>query len=134
MTIVEELRQNRESGSKRLEAEYKAGLMTLARRFCADESDAAELVNRTFSAVVEGIDDYLEQSAFFAWMCQILTNIHSTDVRRKSNQTVVYPGDVPDTTDEKATTRIEEEVDAPPTTRASSTPPPPGCRTSSSPS
>ncbi len=112
MTIVEELRQNRESGSKRLEAEYKAGLMTLARRFCADESDAAELVNRTFSAVVEGINDYLEQSAFFAWMCQILTNIHSMDVRRKSNRTVVYPGDVPDTTDEKSANRIEEEVDA----------------------
>ena len=33
MTIVEELRQNRESGARRLEAEYKAGLMTLARRF-----------------------------------------------------------------------------------------------------
>ena len=92
MDIVEELRQNRESGAKRLEAEYKAGLMTLARRFCADESDAAELVNRTFAAVVEGIDDYLEQSAFFAWMCQILTNIHSVDVRRKSNRTVVYSG------------------------------------------
>ena len=112
MTIVEELRQNRESGAKRLEAEYKAGLMALARRFCDDESDAAELVNRTFAAVVEGIDDYLEQSAFFGWMSQILVNIHSTDVRRKSNRTVVYPGEVPEACDETATGRIDGEVDA----------------------
>ncbi len=66
MDIVEELRQNRESGARRLEAEYKAGLMALARRFCADESDAEELLNSTFATVVENIDDYIEQSAFFA--------------------------------------------------------------------
>ena len=83
MDIVEELRKDRESGAKRLEAEYKAGLMTLARRFCRDPGDAEELVNRTFAAVVNGIDDYLEQSAFFGWMCQILSNLHCKDCRRK---------------------------------------------------
>ena len=64
-TIVDELRRHRESGARRLEGEYRAGLMTLARRFCADEGDAEELVNRTFAAVIEGIDSYVEQSAFF---------------------------------------------------------------------
>ena len=39
MSIVEEIRQDRENGAKRLESEYKAGLMALARRFCVDESD-----------------------------------------------------------------------------------------------
>ena len=112
MTIIEELRQNRESGARRLEAEYKAGLMTLARRFCVDEGDAAELVNRTFAAVVEGIDDYLEQSAFFAWMCQILTNIHSLDTRRMSHRNVVYPGTVPETPDEGAQEEIYRNLDA----------------------
>ena len=111
MDIVEELRQNRESGARRLETEYKAGLMTLARRFCQDSGDAEELVNRTFAAVVEGIDDYLEQSAFFAWMCQILTNIHSMDVRRKSNQNIIYPGIVPDTPDEEANEEIYRNLD-----------------------
>ena len=84
MTIVEEIRKDRESGAKRLEAEYKAGLMTLARRFCTDPSDAEELVNATFAAVVDNIDNYLEQSAFFGWMCQILTNIYTMDSRRTS--------------------------------------------------
>ena len=50
MTIVEELRKDRESGARRLESEYKAGLMILARRLYADPSDAEELVNRTFAA------------------------------------------------------------------------------------
>ena len=112
MDIVEEIRTNRENGARRLEAEYKAGLMTLARRFCHDSGDAEELVNRTFAAVVEGIDDYLEQSAFFAWMCQILTNIHSMDVRRKSNQNEVYPGVVPDIEDEGAQEAIYNNLDA----------------------
>ena len=86
MTIVEELRIDRESGARRLEAEYKAGLMTPARRFCVNETDAEDLVYRTFSAIVEGIDDYLEQSAFFGWMCQFLSNLHGKDVRKKSRQ------------------------------------------------
>ena len=111
MTIVEELRQNRESGAKRLESEYKAGLLTLARNFCVDESDAEELVNRTFAAVVEGIDDYLEQSAFFAWMCQILKNIHAVDIRRKSNQNVICKEDLPDFPDDEAADKILRDVD-----------------------
>ena len=112
MTIVEELRQNRESGARRLVAEYKAGLMTLARRFYADPGDAEELVNATFAAVVDSIDNYLEQSAFFGWMCQILTNIYTMDVRRKSNQTVSCPGVVPDCPDYAAQEAIYDNLDA----------------------
>ena len=112
MDIVEEIRRDRENGAKRLIAEYKAGLMTLARRFCHDPGDAEELVNRTFAAVVDGIDDYLEQSAFFAWMCQILTNIHTRDTRRKSNSEVVYPGVVPEAEDEDAQEAIYTNLDA----------------------
>ena len=113
LSIVEELRTNRESGARRLESEYKAGLMTLARRLCADEGDAEELVNRTFADVVEGIDDYLEQSAFFGWMCKILENRFAKDMRRKSNQTVVTDGEaVDDAADENGADRIFQGVDA----------------------
>ena len=112
MTIVDELRENRESGAKRLESEYKAGLLSLARKFCADEGDAEELVNRTFAAVIEGIDDYLEQSAFFGWMCQILTNIHAKDNRRKSAGNVIYSADVPDISDESGGDVVYQKVDA----------------------
>ena len=112
MDIVEEIRQDRERGAQRLESEYKAGLMALARRFCADSSDAEELVNATFATVIDNIDGYLEQSAFFAWMCQILTSLHSRNVRRKSAQNIMYPGDVPDVLDENAQGAIYDHLDA----------------------
>ena len=112
MDIVEELRQDREKGARRLESEYKAGLMSLAQRFCHDSGDAEELVNRTFAAVVEGIDDYLEQSAFFAWMCQILTNIHAKDCRRKSHELETFPGNVPDIADDSAEGQVYKALDA----------------------
>ena len=113
LSIVEELRTNRESGARRLEAEYKAGLMTIARRLCADEGDAEELVNSTFADVIEGIDDYLEQSAFFGWMCKILENRFAKEKRRKSNQTVVADGEAVNVAvDEDGAERIFQGVDA----------------------
>ena len=111
MDIVEEIRQDREKGAKMLESEYKAGLMALARRFCPNPSDAEELVNATFATVVANIDDYLEQSAFFAWMCQILTSLHTRNIRRKSNQEIVFPGTVADAVDEAAEEEIYRNLD-----------------------
>ncbi len=111
MDIVEEIRQNRESGSRRLVGEYKAGLMSLARQFCTDESDAEELVNATFAKVVENIDDYFEKSAFFAWMCSILTNLFNQSVRRKSRKMEVFSGVTPDAVDESAQDEIFRNLD-----------------------
>ena len=112
-SIVEEIRNNREKGAKLLESEYKAGLMSLARRFCNDESDAEELVNRTFAIVVEKIDSYLEQSAFFGWMSRILINCYSKDVRRKSNEMEFCDAQLPeDAQDDEASARVFREVDA----------------------
>ncbi len=113
MTIVDEIRQDPQRGAKRLESEYRAGLTTLARRFCADEGDAAELVNRTFAEVLSGIDRYAEQSAFFGWMSRILVNLHTKDIRRKSNGTVFADADLPEAEpDPEAESRIYREVDA----------------------
>jgi RNA polymerase sigma factor (sigma-70 family) len=111
MDIVEELRKDRENGAKRLVSEYKAGLMSLARRFYKNESDAEELVNATFAKVVANIDDYLEQSAFFAWMCQILTNEFRDSVKRKSNKVEIYPGVLPDVADDDAQEEIFRNLD-----------------------
>ena len=112
-SIVDEIRNDREKGAKLLESEYKAGLMSLARRFCSDESDAEELVNRTFAIVIERIDSYLEQSAFFGWMSRILVNCYSKDVRRKSNEMEFCDAELPeDAQDEDASARVFREVDA----------------------
>ena len=112
MTIVEEIRNDPQQGAKRLDSEYRAGLTTLARRICHDDGDAAELVNHTFAEVIANIDRYAEQSAFFGWMSKFLVNLHAKEKRRRSNQMLVFPGEVPECVDEDATERIYREVDA----------------------
>ena len=44
--IVDEIRKDRENGAKRLEIEYKAGLMAFARRFCANEAEVCARLAR----------------------------------------------------------------------------------------
>ena len=112
MTIAEEIRRDPQLGAKRLESEYRAGLTTLARRLCHDPGDAAELVNRTFAEAIANIDTYAEQSAFFAWISKILVNLNAKEKRRESNQTVTYPGIVPDVIDEDAQEAIYANLDA----------------------
>ena len=85
--------------------------MAFARRFCNDESEAEALVYRTFSEVIAGINGYTEQSAFFGWMCKILVNCHANDIRRRSNQTIVNAGTLPELEDDGAT-RVVEAIDA----------------------
>ena len=109
--IVDEIRKDRENGAKRLESEYKAGLMAFAKRFCADDAEAEALVYRTFAEVVAGIDSYTEKSAFFGWMCKILINCHANDIRRRSNQDTVYVETVPEMPDDGAS-RVVEAIDA----------------------
>ncbi len=113
MDIVEELRTDREKGARHLESEFRVGLMSLARRLCRNESDAEELVNSTFAEVVESIDNYVEQSAFFAWMCRILVRRHSRDTRRKINDKIVCdPNALEAAIDDDAQEAIYREVDA----------------------
>ncbi len=112
MDIVEEIRLDKERGAQRLVSEYRAGLMSLAIRFCHDAGDAEELVNRTFAEVISGIDGFLEQSAFFTWMCQILINLHAKDIRRRSSSNEIPTGELPDVADESAEGGVFRELDA----------------------
>lgn len=110
--LIEELKQNRELGAKRLVGEYRAGLLVLAQRLCNDTGDAEELVNRTFAAAIDGIDGFLAQSSFFTWLCQILVNLNANDTRRKSSTNEIYPGDLPEVADETAKDEVYRALDA----------------------
>ena len=112
MDIIEELRQNRESGARRLVIEYKAGLMVVARRFYLNESDAEEAVNATFAKIIENINGFLEQSSLFTWMCQILVNEFRKSVRRKSNRMEILPDEMPEVEDDTACKAIYDNLDA----------------------
>ena len=113
MDIVEELRSNRENGARRLEAEYKAGLMALARRFFENECDAEELVNRTLAEAIANIDSLISRPALFGWMCQILVDCHAKDNRRKSRSVEAADSEAVEIAmDEDAEARLFREVDA----------------------
>ena len=107
MSIADEIAKDRENGAKLLEKEYKEGLISFAKRFCADDSDAEALVYRTFAEVVARIDGYTEKQAFFGWMCKILLNCRANETRRKSNSTVIPMAELPDAPDDSAAQAFE---------------------------
>lgn len=107
MSIADEIAKDRENGAKLLEKEYKEGLVSFARRFCANDSDAEALVYRTFAEVVARIDGYTEKQAFFGWMCKILLNCRANETRRKSNSTVIPMAELPDVPDDNAMQTFE---------------------------
>lgn len=111
MSIADEIAKDRENGAKLLEKEYKEGLISFAKRFCADDSDAEALVYRTFAEVVARIDGYTEKQAFFGWMCKILLNCRANETRRKSNSTVIPMAELPDVPDDN-TMQTFEAIDA----------------------
>ena len=111
MSIEKEILKDPETGAKLLEKEYKAGLISFARRLCPDDSEAEALVYRTFAEVVEGIDGYTEKQAFFGWMCKILVNCRANETRRKSNKTVIPMAELPDAPDDSAS-QVFNAIDA----------------------
>ena len=111
MSIEEEILKDPETGAKLLEKEYKAGLVSFAKRLCPDDSDAEALVYRTFAEVVKGIGGYTEKQAFFGWMCKILVNCRANELRRKSNKTVIPMAELPDAPDDSAS-KVFNAIDA----------------------
>lgn len=111
MSIDKEILKDPETGAKLLEKEYKAGLISFARRLCPDDSEAEALVYRTFAEVVKGIDGYTDKQAFFGWMCKILVNCRANETRRKSNKTVVPMAELPDAPDDSAS-QVFRAIDA----------------------
>ena len=81
VSIVEAIRKDRAAGSERLVVEYKDRLYGIAFGLCGNAAEAEDLVFRTFEQVIEKIDGYREEEAFFAWMHTILLNYYRMSVR-----------------------------------------------------
>ena len=80
-SIVELIRKDRRTGAERLVAEYKDRLYGIAFGLCGNAAEAEDLVFRTFEQVIDKIDGYREDEAFFAWMHTILLNYYRMSVR-----------------------------------------------------
>lgn len=99
MQIWEEIQADPEKGAERLVAEYGERLYATAFRICLNETDAEDLVQRTFVQVMRRIGSFKGDSSFFTWMCAILVNFRRMDVRRKAANALVFDEerlDVPD--------------------------------------
>jgi DNA-directed RNA polymerase specialized sigma24 family protein len=77
MEIYEQIRTDREAGTRRLVAEYRARLQAAAYLLCADEHEAEDLVFRTFERAILKIDDFRPTGSFYYWIYTILLNFQA---------------------------------------------------------
>ena len=101
LDIWEELRTDRESGARRLVAEYGNRLYAAALLLCKNTADAEELVFRTFEQAVGHVAKYEPKGDFFSWLYVIMRNFRLMDLRKNAPEIlpVGAPQDLPDVPD-----------------------------------
>ena len=77
-----EIGSDSERGARRLVAEYGNRLFAAALLLCRNETDAEDLVFRTFERAVERIGQYKPTGEFYGWLYIIMLNFWRMDVRR----------------------------------------------------
>ena len=86
--IWEEIKEDRESGTRRLVAEYGDRLYAAALLLCLTAADAEELVFRTFERAVSRIGQFKPGGAFYGWLYVIMLNFRRMDLRRNQPDVV----------------------------------------------
>lgn len=109
MDIWEEIRHDRESGARRMVAEFKNRLYSAALMLGCDEHEAEDLVFRTFAQAITKIKKFKPPKAsseadssksFYNWVFTILVNFRRMDVRRqKSRISMFFPEELPEVPD-----------------------------------
>lgn len=99
MDIWEEIAENADSGARRLVAEYGDRLFTAACRIVQCESEAEDLVFRTFERAILKIGQYDGRSQFFSWLYSVMLNFRRMDLRRKGAKALDFDAEPPETED-----------------------------------
>ena len=99
--IWEEIRDDCESGARRLVSEYGDRLYAAALLLCPSEADAEELVFRTFERAVARIDQFKPVGEFYGWLYVIMLNFRRMDLRRNKPDVVSVgtSADLPESAD-----------------------------------
>lgn len=97
MDIWNEIAENADSGAKRLVAEYGNRLFTAACRIVQNDSEAEDLVFRTFERAIQKIGQYDGRSQFFSWLYSVMLNFRRMDLRRKGANALDFDAEVPET-------------------------------------
>ena len=99
MEIWHEIAENSDSGAKRLVAEYGNRLFTAACRIVQNDTEAEDLVFRTFERAILKIGQYDGRCQFFSWLYSIMLNFRRIDLRRKGANALDFEGEIPETVD-----------------------------------
>lgn len=73
--LVDRLRAGDDAAFGELIDRHHAAMVRLARIFVADRSAAEEIVQETWMAVIDGIDDFEQRSSLKTWIFGILANL-----------------------------------------------------------
>ena len=97
MEIWNEIAENAESGAKRLVAEYGNRLFTAACRIVQNDTEAEDLVFRTFERAVLKIGQYDGRCQLFSWLYSVMLNFRRMDLRRKGANALDFDAELPET-------------------------------------
>lgn len=100
--IWDEVKEDCESGARRLVAEYGNRLYASALLLCRNSADAEELVFRTLERAVARISQYEPHGDFFGWLSAIMLNFRRMDLRKNRPEVVAVgtPQELPEVSDE----------------------------------
>ena len=79
-SIVQEILRDREKGAVRLVSEYRERLYSAALALCRNETEAEDLVLKTFEQVIAKIESCRNEKAFYDWMYAILLNFYRKSI------------------------------------------------------
>ena len=82
MGLIADIHKDLENGALQLIVEYSERLRVLATQMCGDETQAEDLVFRTFERVLTKAKTYKSDTNLFGWMKSIMENIHKDDLKR----------------------------------------------------
>ena len=102
LDLIEQLRNKDEAAFTALLNRYHASLIRLALAHVSDHSVAEEVVQETWLAVIEGIDQFEGRSPLKTWIFKILTNKAKTRGVRESRHVSVSSLEVKDDNEEPA--------------------------------
>ena len=100
MEVWQEILEDEEAGAKRLVAEYKDRLTAAARYLVRDDSEAEDLVFRTFIQAIQHIREHRPESSFYGWLHAILLNFCRSVLRKEAKSPIVTTPDIPDVADD----------------------------------
>ncbi len=99
--ILHEICERPDEGARLLVGKYGRRLYAAAMRLCRNEADAEDLVSRTLARVIQNAGSFKGDSEFFTWQCAIMVNFFKMDRRRKGGNSLEFPEEWPEVSDER---------------------------------